>query len=76
MPTEQQIHNAELISEAMHLQSMAEKAQAAAKAINAFLHEPHKEFLEPMEALAISKAQQILSRLDSRLMYDTMTKKI
>jgi hypothetical protein len=63
---------ANIVSQAIFLQTTVVKAESAARAINNFLHENYSPFLDEAEARIIKEAQKVLEKIDSRRIYDRL----
>ncbi len=76
MQTQEQIHNASLIAEAMTQQNVATRAQVASDALTALLNLPYDQFVEPIETLALYKAQEVLAKFIPRKMQEELVKQL
>lgn len=79
MQTPEQIHNTNLLVQAMRVQSTATMADVAASAISNVLNrEPEQEFesFEPLDTLHLLKAQEVLKKLNAQVVLKKLTEQI
>ena len=79
MQTPEQIHNANLLVQAMRVQSTATMADVASSAISNLLNrEPEQEFenFEPLDTLHLLKAQEVLKKLNAQVVLKKLTEQI
>lgn len=72
MQTPQHIHNANILAQAMTQQNVATKAQVVSSALNDFLNLPYDQFIEPIDTMALYKAQEVLAKFNARKMYEEL----
>jgi len=76
MQTKEQVHNANLLQEAIKMQHVATKAKSLANAMNEFLNLDYKRLLQPDAILALYNARDFLVNVNTRKEMEELTKQL
>ena len=76
MQTKEQVHNANVLQEAIKMQNVATKAENIANAINEFLLLDYKALLQPDAILALFNARDFLVNVNVRKEMEELAKQL
>lgn len=76
MATKEQIHNANLLSQAMRMQDVATKIEGASKMLKEILNLNYEGILEPSDVVSMYSTCEALEKVSARKIHDSLTKQI
>lgn len=76
MATKEQIHNANLLSQAMRMQDVATKAEGASKLLKEILNLNYEGVLEPSDVVSMYSTCEALEKVNARKIQDALAKQI
>jgi hypothetical protein len=76
MQDARQLHNANILHEAMKQQNVIAKSHSAASAIQALLALEPEEYFEPKDSIALRNILEVLGKLNTEDVRKTLSKKL